>query len=133
MIQAVGIDSVDITRFEGWTSRPDHELKKIFSRQEIAYCLQNQQKAPERFAARFAVKEALFKALSDVLPNNELPFLTVCKNVSIEQEENGNPQISINWQNITPNKPSKTTYKSIVSITHTKSIATAIVIIVENP
>jgi len=129
MVKGLGIDSVEIERFKDWSARPHNELKKIFSDQEIEYCLKNKQKSAERFAARFAAKEALFKALSQILPNHNIPFLTVCKNAYVNHEKNGNPHLSMAWQNIIKTDSTKTPYQSIVSITHTKHTATAIVIV----
>ena len=129
MIKGIGIDSVEIERFINWPKRPVKELQKIFSEKEITYCLANKQKAAERFAARFAAKEALFKALSQIIPHNNIPFLTVCKYAYISKECNGNPFLNIDWQALSREKKKKNSYKSFVSLTHTKNIATAIVIV----
>ncbi len=63
MIQGVGIDIVDVARLrtaiDSWGS---HLLKKVFTDGEIQYC--NSKKNPyEHYAARFAAKEAVSKAL----------------------------------------------------------------------
>jgi len=135
VIAGIGIDSVDIERFANWKQRPIEQLAKLFTKQEITYCLQNSEKTAERFAARFAVKEAFYKALSQILPNNNIPFLTACKTISVSHENNGNPIIEINWKFLLKNYPGtlkfnpKTRFKSLVSITHTKHVATAIVLI----
>jgi len=129
MIKGIGIDSVEIERFIDWVSHSKEKLKKIFSDKEIMYCLDNKGKAAERFAARFAVKEAFYKALSQILPNNGIPLLTACKAVSVKQEENGNPTLSIDWEKIPQCRSFKNAYQSLVSITHTKNTATAIVML----
>jgi len=135
MIAGIGIDSVEITRFANWEKYPEGKLSKLFSEQEITYCLQTPKKAAERFAARFAVKEAFYKALSQILPNNTIPLLTICKNITVLHEDNGNPQLDINWNFLlenhpdTPNHNTQQSFKSFVSITHTQEIATAIVLI----
>ena len=139
MIAGIGIDSVEIARFSEWKHYPIDKLYKIFTEQEVTYCLdlKNSQKAAERFAARFAVKEAFFKALSQILPNNNIPLLTVCKHIAVSRQNNGNPIIEINWRslfdiyrkNTNSQYNPQSTFKSFVSITHTQHTATAIVLI----
>jgi len=131
MISGIGIDSEDIHRFNAWTNFPAEKLKKTFSDKEIEYCLQTPKKSAERFAARFAAKEAFFKALSNVLTEHKIPFLTVCKNVSIEQEKNGAPKIMVKWGKLTEayGKKTENRLKCLVSITHTNKTATAIIIV----
>lgn len=63
MIIGIGIDIVDVKRFETIIYRWQHKfLKRIFTDSEIRYC--NTKKHPaQRFATRFAAKEAFIKAL----------------------------------------------------------------------
>ena len=74
MIQAIGVDLVEIKRFERWHSYSDTTLKRIFSQQEIEYARAEPRLSAQRLAARFAVKEAAYKALS-----LNIPFLMACK------------------------------------------------------
>ena len=83
MILGIGVDSVEIERFSHWSDYSEKKLLRIFSPEEIEYCLQQKNKSAERFAARFAAREALFKALSYGYPNFSLPFLTLCSRVAI--------------------------------------------------
>ncbi|MFC1842873.1 holo-ACP synthase [Candidatus Dependentiae bacterium] len=130
MVSGIGIDSIEIERFSQWADYPHDKLAKTFSKTEIAYCLSNKQKSAERFAARFAVREALFKALSQALPGNSIPFFTVCQNICVSKESNGNPILQVNWENILTHYDKKpiTGFRTLVSITHTKKVATAIVL-----
>lgn len=131
MIVGIGIDSVEIERFVDWTSYDQESLKKTLNNEEIEYCIENKIKSPERFAARFASKEAFFKAFAQMEPTNTVPFLTICHNTSVTQEENGRPKLLINWENILnkTKNPYKSTIKSHISITHTKNTATVVVIL----
>jgi len=131
MIVAIGIDSVEIERFADWANHPEENLKKIYSDKEIKYCLQNEKTSAERFAVRFAAKEAFFKALSHIVPDHEIPFLTVCKNVSTQQEKNGNPNLAINWDFISGDygKNAERNLNTLISLTHTANTATALIII----
>lgn len=58
----IGIDGVDIHRFEG-IEKNKRLLKKIFTPKEIKYCLERKPSA-QHFAVRFAGKEAVIKGLS---------------------------------------------------------------------
>lgn len=63
MIIGIGVDLVDVKRFESIIFRWQHRfLRRIFTDKEIRYC--NTKKHPaQRFATRFAAKEAFIKAL----------------------------------------------------------------------
>ncbi len=59
----IGIDMVKVSRMEGILRRwNQHFLDRIFTEAEQAYCLQKKM-AHVHFSGRFAVKEALLKAL----------------------------------------------------------------------
>ncbi len=94
MILGIGIDSVEIERFIEWHTYSRKKLLRIFSTEEIDYCLSNQQKSAERFAVRFAAREALHKALSYAYPNIKIPFLTLCSHTTIIKQDS-RPYISI--------------------------------------
>jgi holo-[acyl-carrier protein] synthase len=60
MIIGIGTDIIEVERVARAISKEAFK-KKVFSEREIAYC--ESQKKEESFAARFAAKEAFFKAL----------------------------------------------------------------------
>jgi holo-[acyl-carrier protein] synthase len=63
MIVGIGTDLVDIPRIAAFADRwGDGGLRRIFSEAELAYCLALSDPAPS-LAARFAAKEAFFKAV----------------------------------------------------------------------
>ena len=63
MIIGTGIDVVDIARFRSVMDRlKDRFVQKVFAPAERDFCLGHRDPVPH-FAARFAAKEALFKAL----------------------------------------------------------------------
>ncbi|KKP25956.1 MAG: hypothetical protein UR12_C0039G0002 [candidate division TM6 bacterium GW2011_GWF2_30_66] len=131
MILGLGIDSVEIKRFVDWANYTKESLKKTLTQQEIDYCLEIPIKAPERFASKFAAKEAFFKAFSQMTPENNVPFLTICQNTSIIQTQHGRPKLLINWENIlnfTKNIQNENII-SHITITHTKNTATVLVIL----
>jgi holo-[acyl-carrier protein] synthase len=64
MIKGVGVDIIEIARIEkSIRELGDHFLQKIFTSREIAYC-SSKQNSTQHFAARFAAKEALSKAVA---------------------------------------------------------------------
>lgn len=130
MILSFAIDAVEINRFNNWHKYSISTLSRIFSKNEIDYCLSNHAKSAERFAARFACKEAAYKALSN-FNNLEISFLKFCGFVKIENKLNGCPIIVLNKENLI-NKNYSILIDSIdiiVSITHTKTVAIASIII----
>lgn len=63
MIVGTGIDITETARIEQALERHGERFaRRIYTPEEIAYCEQFKSKA-ERYAARFAAKEAAFKAL----------------------------------------------------------------------
>ena len=63
MILGIGVDQVEVTRIERLLERrPEKGPLRLFTRRERATCDSRQRRA-ECYAARFAAKEAFFKAL----------------------------------------------------------------------
>jgi holo-[acyl-carrier protein] synthase len=64
MIKGIGVDIIEIQRVRDSIARTQGLfVEKVFTEGEIAYC-QSKQDAAQHFAARFAAKEAVSKALS---------------------------------------------------------------------
>lgn len=119
MIVGIGIDAVEISRFAHWYTFSQKQLQRIFSREEIEHCLQYPHLSAERFAARFAAREALFKALSPSHP--QIKFLALCRAVTISANV---PIITI-AQSL-PIAPSFTIH---CSLSHTATTAVALIIL----
>lgn len=63
MILGIGIDLVDVERFESIIFRwRERFLRRVFTDKEIKYC-NNRKNPAQRFATRYAAKEAFIKAL----------------------------------------------------------------------
>src|SRR5512140_1193874 len=63
MIAGIGVDVVDIARVQALLDRHGERfLRRVFTEEEAAYAMGGANKA-ERLAGRFAVKEAVMKAL----------------------------------------------------------------------
>ena len=115
MIRGVGIDSVEISRCAHWHTYSPERLKRLFCPEELEYCLSNPKKSAERFAARFAAKEAFYKALC-ALDGQQSPFITVARQVQVVYRQ-GRPVLEVDWA------------CAHLSLTHTATTATAIVIL----
>lgn len=88
---SVGTDIVDVTRFR---QRPFKQnitfYENVFSKGEIAYCLSMPDPFPH-FAARFAAKEAIIKAVP-ALKRVGLSTIEICRDaasVSVSVSKNG--------------------------------------------
>ena len=63
MIAGIGVDIVDIARIQALLDRHGERfLRRVYTEAETAYAMRGANRA-ERLAGRFAVKEALMKAL----------------------------------------------------------------------
>lgn len=63
IIQGIGVDIVDVRRLKKTLDEQGKAfLAKVFTEQEVAYC-KARRKSHEHFAARFAAKEAVGKAM----------------------------------------------------------------------
>lgn len=118
----IGLDAVDISRFEHWSKYPIKQLEKIFHIDEINYAFSNPKKTSERLAARFAAKEAFYKVLSSVT-DKKYPLLYVFRNIRVRLKENGAPYLIINNDALNFN------YSCHLTITHTDKTAIALVMI----
>lgn len=68
MIVGIGVDVTSIERIQGMLERHGEKfLKRIFTEKERAYCEAFKDPLPH-FAARFAAKEAAYKALGGIGP-----------------------------------------------------------------
>lgn len=119
----IGIDSIEIERFVRWTEFPEKKLLRLFTPEELSYCFSLQEKTPERLAVRFSAKEAFYKALTPLLPR-PATFLTVAKSCSISVSNTGAPYITFDWKRwgLPP-------YQIELTLTHTKTTATAMVLL----
>ena len=62
MIFGIGTDLIEVKRIEKLVERSGRFRDRVFTRKEIEYCERKKNKACS-YAARFAAKEAFFKAL----------------------------------------------------------------------
>ncbi len=124
MILGIGTDITDIQRFTHWHKKPRRQLLRLFSAEEIDYCQAIPNLSAERFAARFAAKEAFLKAYG-TWQNQQVPLSAACKAVSVTKNKENLPYLLIDWQVFTaPFTPA-----CHLSIAHSKTVAIAHVIL----
>lgn len=121
MILGVGIDQIEVSRVKRKIEDKGF-LSKVFSDNEIDYCLARGVPA-QHFAARFAAKEAMLKALGVGLTGGfEL------SNISVESGVEGKPHICLKGR-VKDHCNEQKIRKIHVSMSHLKDIASAIVIL----
>jgi holo-[acyl-carrier protein] synthase len=90
MVLGVGIDIIEIERIKKSIDRfGDHFLNKVFTKTEIEYSLSKANKY-QHFAARFAAKEAIYKALS-----SDTDKVYSWQDIEIYNEKNGLPKVKL--------------------------------------
>ena len=105
----MGIDIIDISRFqEKFFESNKSFYEKIFNSSEIQYCL-NKKNSYQSFATKFAIKESVIKCLDH--PINFLDIFT--------DHENEKPTVTL---------LNNSSHRFLVSVSHEKSHAIAIVI-----
>lgn len=123
MIAGIGTDLVEVHRIAESISRfGDRFLNRIYTDGERAYA-ESKANAAERFAARFAAKEAGMKAIG-----TGWNFGVTWKDFEVINERSGRPNLALHGvaQQIAYNLGVE---QISLSLTHTKDIAFAVVIL----
>ncbi len=84
-VVAVGVDLVDIDRIRRVIERQPRFVDRVYTADERAYC-QRRRDPAERFAARFAAKEAVLKALGTGLGGADFADIEVVRRPSGQPE-----------------------------------------------
>ncbi|MFT4022211.1 MAG: holo-ACP synthase [Flavihumibacter sp.] len=122
MIIGTGIDMVEVARMAVKLGKDNGFKELVFAPEEISYC-EKQAHAAQHFAARFAAKEALFKALGTGWKNG-----TAFNEVVVTHNGEGQPQIHFTGETAHALVPYHIG-RIHVSLSHQPSMATAIVIL----
>ncbi len=112
-----GTDIIEIERIkESIENLKDAFTTKIYTPKEIEYCESKKNAKYEHYAARFAAKEAIYKAISPILNNK---YEISWKDAEVVNDINGKPYV--NFINYKTDK-----IESIdISLSHCKKYATA--------
>lgn len=113
MIIGVGIDIIEVERVKKLVEQNPRALTRVFTPQEIEYC-QDKKSRYLHLAARFAAKEAFFKALGK---------RTSWKDVGVINHPSGKPFLKLN------SKKKFDFGSAHVSLSHLSKYAVALVIL----
>ena len=118
-----GTDIIEINRIkESIESLGETFKNKIYTEKEIEYCESKKNAKYQHYAVRFAAKEAIFKAVSELLSNK---FEITWKDAEILDDGNGKPRINFKFKKI------EDRLESIdISISHCKEYAEANVVLI---
>ena len=120
-----GIDIIEISRVrESIESLGENFLNKIYTKKEIEYCESKGKSKYQHYAARFAVKEATFKALSEMIDDK---YSITWKDIETINDEQGRPKVDILVV-----KSNRIIENIDVSISHCKEYAIANVVVLLN-
>ena len=122
MIVGMGLDIAEIDRIEAAIARHGaHFLERLFTPREVAYCEKHKNKF-ERYAARFAAKEATMKALGTGWSRG-----VRWRDIEVGREPSGKPTLHL--QGASREIADRLGVKNIsLSITHSGNLALAQVI-----
>lgn len=116
----IGVDIIEIERVQQ-SIESDRFCERVFTKNEIDYCESQKAQKAQHYAARFSAKEAVFKAISELLSNK---YDIEWKDIEIINDKNGRPQVNILKTDL------KDKVKSIdISISHCKTYAVANVLV----
>ena len=88
-----GIDIIEVERIqETIESLGETFLNKVYTKKEIEYCESKKGQKYQSYAARFAAKEAVFKAISKEIKGR---YEITWKNIEVLNEETGRPTINL--------------------------------------
>ena len=123
MITGIGVDVVQNDRLRGSIERfGDRFLNRIYTEAEIDYCKKCSQ--PEiHYAARFAAKEAAFKALGTGWAAG-----VKWKDIEIERLPSGKPELHLYGEALAHATAAGAT-RFYVSLTHDQLVSCAVVIL----
>ena len=115
-----GIDIIEIERVKQSIEETDGKFcERVYTEKEIEYCESKKMQKYQQYAARFAAKEAVLKAISELL---ESKFDIEWKEIEIQNDENGRPYVNILKQGIH-------IVNIDISISHCKTYAVASVVV----
>ncbi len=123
MILGLGIDLCDVRRMRRQLDNdPDGFAGAVFKPAEIAYC-NSKHRPAEHFAARFAAKEAVVKALADTGGKGSFWL-----DIEISNEQDGRPVVRLHGR-ARELADALGVRRVLVSLTHIREMAAATVVL----
>ena len=121
-----GVDIIEIERVKKCIEETEGKFcERVYTKKEIEYCESKKTQKYQHYAARFAAKEAVFKAISSDLSNK---YDINWTDIEILNDCTGKPYVNILKDDIKVNDID-------ISISHCKeyAVASVIFITVDNP
>ena len=119
-----GIDIIEINRIKKSIDElGDKFINRVYTEKEKQYCESKKMQKYQHYAARFAAKEAVFKAISNFVDNK---YNIDWKDIEITNNSEGRPKIILN------NSENYNIESIDISISHCKEYAVANVILIYN-
>lgn len=116
-----GTDIIEISRIkQAIEELGESFLNRIYTKEEIHYCESKKAVKYQHYAARFAAKEAVYKAISPILSKD---YHSLWKNIEVQKQTDGRPLVIIN-QIVLSNL-----VQIDLSLSHCKEYAVATVVI----
>lgn len=118
-----GTDIIEISRIKDSINSDigDKFIKRIYTDKEIEYCESKKEQKYQHYAARFAAKEAIFKAISKRMNNK---YDIEWAQIEVANEETGRPYAIIN------NDIGNKILNIDISLSHCKEYATANAVVI---
>jgi holo-[acyl-carrier protein] synthase len=122
VIFGIGTDIIEVKRVGKMVARGRQYLETIFTEKEMHYCEAKARKS-EHYAARYAAKEAILKALGTGWRGG-----LAYSDIEIINEEMGQPQVLVRGE-VRNFFNDHQIQKTLISLSHTREIAIAVVIL----
>lgn len=120
MIVGIGCDIIEIERIAR-AIKSESFIRRVFTAEEAAYCQRRGQQAAASFAARFAAKEAVLKALGTGLREGSL------QEIAVANDALGKPLVQLSGHFAALSR--QLGVKNIqISLSHSRNFAVAYVI-----
>ena len=115
-----GIDIIEIDRIKQSIEETSGKFcERVYTQKEIEYCESKKMQKYQHYSARFAAKEAVLKAISQLLQSK---FDIEWKEIEILNDEEGRPFVNLLKKDIPINEID-------ISISHCKTYAVASVVV----
>ncbi len=119
MKPSLGVDIEEVARFRKLVRNPRF-LQRIFTDAEVEYC-SGKKNSIQHFAVRFAAKEAVWKALSEVIRKSDRPLGH--RDIGVRNDASGRPQV------VLPASLRRYQSKITLSLSHSRSHVVAVAMV----
>lgn len=93
-----GIDIIEVSRIQDAIEKQGEKfLKRVYTAKEIEYCSNTGKMKYQHYAARFAAKEAVFKAISSKLPKETEDIWT---KIEVQNDSTHKPIVNLERLNL---------------------------------